>query len=176
MGTIIRFTATAGRDMWHFRDKAIKIVVEFQRLIGRNNHLLLQPIVACNPPANAIEIGTFTLLYKETADAILVLHIAPGPYVGNEQDHAYAAGVIWASVQSGRDEIISLEDGMALATEPDPLGVWRKKRGLTQTQLAEKIGAPPHIVDAMENRRPGGSFALLLKCAEELGVGIADLA
>ncbi len=52
----------------------------------------------------------------------------------------------------------------------------RKERGLTQVQLADKLGLTVKGVDYYERRAKNPSLELMKKAAEVLGTNVADLA
>ena len=52
---------------------------------------------------------------------------------------------------------------------------WRKHRGLTQEQLAERIGTTNATISRIEQQKQNWDQAFLLRAAEELNVLPADL-
>ena len=51
----------------------------------------------------------------------------------------------------------------------------RKERGLTQTELAKRLGVQQSTISLTENEARTPSAGLLLKIADELGVTIDEL-
>jgi transcriptional regulator with XRE-family HTH domain len=51
----------------------------------------------------------------------------------------------------------------------------RKERGLTQTELARRLGVQQSTISLIENEARTPSAGLLLKIADELGVTIDEL-
>ena len=51
----------------------------------------------------------------------------------------------------------------------------RKERGLTQTELARRLGVQQSTISLIENEERTPSAGLLLKIADELGVTIDEL-
>ena len=55
------------------------------------------------------------------------------------------------------------------------LSAFRKKRGLTQTALAERLGITQKMVDYYERRAVNPSLALIERAADTLEVSVAEL-
>ena len=58
---------------------------------------------------------------------------------------------------------------------PTPLAFWRRKRGLTQTQLAEHVGISQNYVASLEKGDRKGDPALFKKLATALAVPMENL-
>jgi DNA-binding XRE family transcriptional regulator len=56
-----------------------------------------------------------------------------------------------------------------------PVQFWRKKRGLTQADLAAKAGISQNYLSSIETGGKGGTPMLLKALAEALGVKMEDL-
>ncbi|MBV9558478.1 MAG: helix-turn-helix domain-containing protein [Pseudolabrys sp.] len=80
-----------------------------------------------------------------------------------------------AALASGREELLSTEETAALLATPAPLAFWRKKRGQTQTQLAEGIGVSQNFLSDLERGKARGDVTLYAKLARHLQVTIEDL-
>ncbi len=82
-----------------------------------------------------------------------------------------------ASEKSGnaRAEPLGSEEMRALLAAKTPLAFWRRKRGLTQAQLAKSAKTTqPHIAD-LENGRSKGSMEIMARVASALGLSLDDL-
>ena len=80
-----------------------------------------------------------------------------------------------AEFRAGRDEGLTADEMRALLAAPTPLAFWRKRRGLTQQELAEKAGMPQAYVSQLEAGKRQGSTAKLRALAQALDVRINDL-
>ena len=76
---------------------------------------------------------------------------------------------------SGREELLTAEETAALVAAPAPLAFWRKKRGKTQTQLADLIGVSQTFLSDLERGKATGDVTLYAKLARCLDVSIEDL-
>jgi transcriptional regulator with XRE-family HTH domain len=75
----------------------------------------------------------------------------------------------------GGEELLADEEINALLELPTPLAFWRKKRGLSQVELAEKLGVGQGYVSDLESGRRIGAVDLYAKLAEILSVAMEDL-
>ena len=55
------------------------------------------------------------------------------------------------------------------------LGEWREKRGLTQQQLADRVGTTKESVSRGENGKRQMNVAILAEMADALGIDVPDL-
>lgn len=62
-----------------------------------------------------------------------------------------------------------------LLAAPTPLRFWRKRRGLTQADLAAHVGASQNFLSDIESGKSRGDVALLRRLADALGVSLDDL-
>jgi DNA-binding XRE family transcriptional regulator len=79
------------------------------------------------------------------------------------------------ALASGREELLTAEETAALVAAPAPLAFWRKKRGKTQTQLADLIGVSQNFLSDLERGKAKGDVTLYAKLARCLDVSIEDL-
>lgn len=86
------------------------------------------------------------------------------------------ADSILADLAASRDETISDEEMGELLDSPTPLRFWRRKRGLTQAQLAAAVGTAQSHISAIEKGEVGASFETTRRIADELAVSLDDLA
>jgi DNA-binding XRE family transcriptional regulator len=80
-----------------------------------------------------------------------------------------------AALASGREELIAADEAAAIVATSAPLVLWRKKRGLTQTQMAEAVGISRKFLSALERGKSKGDVTLYANLARCLNVSIADL-
>jgi transcriptional regulator with XRE-family HTH domain len=62
-----------------------------------------------------------------------------------------------------------------LKTLGNHIATMRKERGLTQVELAEKLGTEYPQIGRLERGQTNASIITLMKIAKELGVSISDL-
>jgi DNA-binding XRE family transcriptional regulator len=77
--------------------------------------------------------------------------------------------------RSGRDTGLTADEMRALLAAPSPLALWRRKRGMTQANLAAAVGLAQNTLSALETGKREGSPAQWLKIAKTLDVPIKDL-
>ena len=85
------------------------------------------------------------------------------------------AAIAMADIRAGRMETLldsELDEYLAAAT---PLAFWRKKRGLTQTQLADTIGISQAYLAQIETGKRTGDVEVHSKLARALNLRIEDL-
>lgn len=80
-----------------------------------------------------------------------------------------------ADYRSGRDPGLTSEEMHALLAAPSPLAFWRRKRGLSQKDIATAAGIKQNYVSDIENGRRKGSASQWLKIARTLGVSVEEL-
>ena len=68
------------------------------------------------------------------------------------------------------------EERERLLAGESPVRVWRRHRGLTLGELADRAGIAPSYLSEIETGRKPGSVAALGKLAEALGVELDDVA
>jgi len=80
-----------------------------------------------------------------------------------------------AAIQAG-EELLTAEENAAYLAAPTPLALWRKKRGLTQAELAADVGASQIFLSDIERGKVKGDITVYVKMAKRLNVRIEDLA
>ncbi|MDQ0472938.1 helix-turn-helix domain-containing protein [Labrys wisconsinensis] len=90
-------------------------------------------------------------------------------------DDAATARAIRARLDAETEEVLTSEEMKALLAAPTPLAFWRKKRGLSQIDLAREVGVVQGYVPEMENGRRTGDVVVLVRIARALNVKIDDL-
>jgi DNA-binding XRE family transcriptional regulator len=80
-----------------------------------------------------------------------------------------------AALAAGHEELLSAEETAALVAAAVPLAFWRKKRGKTQSQLAQEISVSQNFLSDLERGKATGDVMLYAKLARCLGVQIEDL-
>jgi len=87
------------------------------------------------------------------------------------KEHAAAV----AAVAAGTLETISDDEMGALLTAPTPLAFWRGKRGLTQRELARRMGISQSFYAEIEAGRKVGQPVLYKRASQALGVPMDGL-
>ncbi|MGF1643768.1 MAG: helix-turn-helix domain-containing protein [Thiotrichales bacterium] len=77
---------------------------------------------------------------------------------------------------AGEDELIPSSVAEAILAGENPVRVWRMHRGLSQTQLAERIGISQAYLAQIENGQRDGTLTVYRALAGALGVDLDDLA
>jgi DNA-binding XRE family transcriptional regulator len=80
-----------------------------------------------------------------------------------------------AEYRAGRAEALTDEAMGQLLAAPTPLAFWRRRRGLTQQQLASAAGIPQGYLSALEAGKKRGTPETLKRIAEALGVTLDQL-
>jgi DNA-binding XRE family transcriptional regulator len=84
----------------------------------------------------------------------------------------------YARAQTARrpdDELLGAEEALAFAEAPTPLHFWRRKRDMTQAQLANIVGISQNYVASLEAGDRKGDPALFKKLAAALRVSMEML-
>ena len=76
---------------------------------------------------------------------------------------------------SGEDELVPAEIVNRILDGGNALRVWRKYRGLTMKQLAEKAGVSAPFVSQIETGQREGSVETMRKLADVLKISLDDL-
>lgn len=82
---------------------------------------------------------------------------------------------IQAEVAAGHDEALPAELVKAIVAGAEPIGVWRRHRGLSGRALAAMAGISTAYLSELESGRKAGSLSVLRAIAEALRVDIGDL-
>lgn len=80
-----------------------------------------------------------------------------------------------AEIQAGRMETLSEAELEAYLAAPSPLAFWRKRRSLTQVELARAVGISQPFLAQIEAGRRQGDIGTYARLARRLGVRIEDL-
>ncbi len=80
-----------------------------------------------------------------------------------------------AAVAAGTMETLTPDEIAAALEEATPLAFWRKKRGMTQKELAGASGVSQPYIAALEKKERRGDPHLFLKLALALNVRMEDL-
>lgn len=84
----------------------------------------------------------------------------------------------YAKAQAARrpdEELLNADEALAYAEAPTPLHFWRRKRGFTQAQLAERVGISQNYVASLEAGDRKGDPSLFKKFAGVLHVPMEQL-
>ena len=77
--------------------------------------------------------------------------------------------------RSGRDPGLTTDEMRELLAAPTPLAFWRRKRGLTQAELAEAAGIAQNYVSDLETGKREGSPSQWLAISRTLGISMEEL-
>ncbi len=80
-----------------------------------------------------------------------------------------------AALARGEEERLTPAEALAFAEAATPVAFWRRKRGLTQAELAARAGTSQSALAGMESGARVGTAAVLKRVATALGVRIDDL-
>lgn len=80
-----------------------------------------------------------------------------------------------AEYRSGRDPGLAADEMRELLAASSPLAFWRRKRGLTQADLARQAGIAQNYVSDLETGRREGSPAQWMKIARALQLPMEEL-
>ena len=81
----------------------------------------------------------------------------------------------FADIKDRDTEFLPAEVAKSVFAGKNPIGVYRRHRGLTQAGLAEKIGVAKQTISSVESARRRGSIELRRKIAAALNVDLDDL-
>jgi DNA-binding XRE family transcriptional regulator len=73
-----------------------------------------------------------------------------------------------AGYRAGKLPGLTPAETLAFATAISPLAFWRKKRGMTQAQLAKAVGVAQGYISELENGNRGGDVGLWIKMSKAL--------
>ena len=80
-----------------------------------------------------------------------------------------------ADYRSGRDPGLPPDEMRELLAASSPLAFWRRKRGVTQSQLAKEAGVTQNYISDLETGNREGSPVQWLRIARVLGVPLEEL-
>jgi DNA-binding XRE family transcriptional regulator len=104
-------------------------------------------------------------------ETLVVLPLDEFEALRDAADHAKAL----AALARGEEEKLSAKEAIALAEAPTPIGFWRRKRGMTQVQLAKAVGISQSYLAGLETGARHGDAALVKRLAGVLRLPIEDL-
>ena len=81
-----------------------------------------------------------------------------------------------AAIKRGEEELIPAEVVNAILDGKSPIKVWREYRGLTQQQLADRIGISKPYLSQLETGKRTGTAEVLSAIAEALDVSLEQVA
>jgi ribosome-binding protein aMBF1 (putative translation factor) len=88
---------------------------------------------------------------------------------------AFAAREKALGKEAARKDALAGDLVSALIAGAHPVRVWRKHRGLTVTQLADRVGMAQSYVTEIETGKKPGSLDAMRKIAAALGISLDDL-
>jgi DNA-binding XRE family transcriptional regulator len=77
-----------------------------------------------------------------------------------------------AALENGDDELVPSEVVYAILDGGNPIKIWREYRGLSQHEMAEKIGISVPYLSQMETNKRKGSLGVLSAIAKALRVSL----
>jgi len=86
-----------------------------------------------------------------------------------------AADEFKRTLAAGEEELIPLEMAKRMLDGESPIRVWRERRGLTLTALAERAGIAQGYLSQIENRKRDGTVLTMKKLAEALDLTVDDV-
>jgi ribosome-binding protein aMBF1 (putative translation factor) len=94
----------------------------------------------------------------------------------NDDDaDAATARTMLARLASGTEEVLTAAETDALVAAKTPLAFWRGKRGMTQTDLADRVGIKQGFLSEIESGHKTGDVVTLRKIANALRISLDDL-
>jgi len=92
-----------------------------------------------------------------------------------ELEDALAAERSLARIAAGKVELIPEAEVDDYLDAPTPLAFWRRKRGMTQAALAERVGVTEEELAEIESGREEGQVGVLRDMAAALRVTVDEL-
>jgi DNA-binding XRE family transcriptional regulator len=77
-----------------------------------------------------------------------------------------------SAIDAGEEVLTAEEENAAYLAASTPLAFWRKKRGLTQAELANDVGASQNFLSDIERGKAKGEANLYLKMTKRLNLKI----
>jgi DNA-binding XRE family transcriptional regulator len=94
---------------------------------------------------------------------------------GEDSRDAAIAQRALSCLQSGEEETLSSKEVAELLKAKSPLAFWRKKRDLSQNDIAAKVGVAQGYISEIEAGKKTGDVAVLKRIAETLNILVDDL-
>ena len=88
---------------------------------------------------------------------------------------AREAAIVSARLATGATELLTEEQVAEYLAAPTPLAFWRRHRGLTQAELAAKVGFTQPYLAQIETGTRTGTVDVLARLAKALRLRIDDL-
>lgn len=104
-------------------------------------------------------------------ETLVVLPLDEFEALRDAADHARAL----AALARGEEEKLSTEEALALTQAPTPIGFWRKRRGMTQVQLAKAVGVSQSYLAGLETGARKGDAALIKRLSSVLRLPMEEL-
>jgi DNA-binding transcriptional regulator YiaG len=115
-----------------------------------------------------------TIITTPSGEKLALLRIADLHALQDALDAATATRKL-GELARGEEELLTSEEVDALLAAPTPLAFWRRKRGLTQAQLATALGVAQSYVATMESGARKGTSARLKVMARVLRIPMERL-
>jgi DNA-binding XRE family transcriptional regulator len=78
-------------------------------------------------------------------------------------------------IETGEAELLTHAEVKEMLAAKTPLAFWRKKRGMTQAELANATGVAQGFLSEIESGQKPGTAATLKKIADALRITVDDL-
>ncbi|MBX9699992.1 MAG: helix-turn-helix transcriptional regulator [Acetobacteraceae bacterium] len=88
---------------------------------------------------------------------------------------AHDTDVAARGAEAVREDCLPMDQAMRILAGESPVRVWRERRGITQSALAETAGVGVSYLSEIESGRKPGSVAALRKLAGALRLALDDL-
>jgi DNA-binding XRE family transcriptional regulator len=92
-----------------------------------------------------------------------------------DQADVSAHAKVLMGINNGTEETLTADEMLELLDAQTPLAFWRRKRGMTQVELGNRIGVSQSYIASLENGKRKGDPLHFLKLAEALSVMMEDL-
>jgi DNA-binding XRE family transcriptional regulator len=117
---------------------------------------------------------TYQMITTPLGETLVVLPLADFEALCHQKDSMDHRQVMKA-LEHGDEEILTAEEAELFLAASTPLAFWRKKRKLTQKQLAESVGISQGYVASLEAGTRSGDAHLTKRLAHALKVSMDDL-
>lgn len=117
---------------------------------------------------------THQMIKTPAGETLVVLPLAEFEALRDAAE-AVAHAKAMSALARGDEERLTAAEALELADAQTPLAFWRRKRGLTQTELARRANVAQSTLASMETGARTGTVTVLKRVAGALGVRIEDL-
>lgn len=107
-------------------------------------------------------------------ESLVILPLAEFEALRDAADAAHHT-MAMAALSAGEEERLTPEETSELIEAATPLAFWRRKRGLTQAALGERVGISQSYVAGLEAGDRKGDPLLIKRLAAALGLRMEDL-